>query len=239
MSHICTLVTLDFHRLSFQLNSHSLKCSRYKFKPAATFQMFPFINVHFKTGPKVMCFSASLFIYFWVGSIGKQLPATNSPIAPTKVHKHTQGHTLFLLLVSLSFWSLCLAFKYIPTLHRPLPTPSMLSPLALPCFSPISPLLKCETARNPIFFFLFFFGQIRGNQKLRNRGSSSITAANHKPALPSVVWCREWFRFGSTKTALTYMRKPIWYVRYIVESVHLHKLALWGRGSERLSTQTK
>lgn len=176
-----------FTGFPFSLPRTPLKCSRYKFKPAATFQTFPFINVHFKTWPKVMCFSASLFIYFWVGSIGKQLPATNSPFAPTKAHKHTQGHTPFLLLVSLSFWSLCLAFKYIPTLHHPLPTPSMLSPLALPCFSPISPLLKCETARNPIFFFLFPFGQIRGNQKLRNRGSSSITAVNHKPALPSVV----------------------------------------------------
>lgn len=85
--------------------------------------------------------------------------------------------------------------------------------------------------------FFFFFEQIRGNQKLRNGGSSSITAVNHKPALPGVVWCREWFRFGSTQTALTYMHKPIW--RCIVESVHLHKLSLWGRGSERLSTQTK
>lgn len=118
-----------------------------------------------------MCFQpAYSFIYFFLGGICCRANACHQQPYCSSAQSHTHGHTL---LVSFSSWSLCLAFKYIPTLHPPQhpPTHPTIPPRHLPhprCVSTCTSLLlsllallKCETARNPIFFFPppFLFGR--------------------------------------------------------------------------------
>lgn len=76
-------------------------------------------NEHFNAGLKVMCSQpAYLVIYFKEGSVVGRKSATNNLSAQT----HTDTHCW-------STWSLCLSFKYIPTLHT---NPSTLSPPSSP-----------------------------------------------------------------------------------------------------------
>lgn len=95
-------------------------------------------------------------------SIGRQLLTTNSLFPPTTyAHTHTHTHFSFLSFsLSWSFSPSVFLSSTFPPPHPPHSSSVYASPLALPRFFPISPLLKSETAQNPTWFF---FGQPRGN----------------------------------------------------------------------------
>lgn len=186
--------------------------------PAGIARPVPLRNAHFKAGLKVMCFQpAYSFISFFLGGIRcranacHQQPYCSSTQAHT--HKHTRTHTvgLLLLLVSLSCFQVHSHLTPPPTHPPTQPFPPAISlihavsPLALPCFSPFSPFWSVRQLEIQFFFppslslLTVGLGWVGGggwsgaNQKLWNRGWSSIGAGNHEPARPSVARCEKEF----------------------------------------------
>lgn len=139
---------------------------------------------------------AACFSYLFLGGICCRAKACHQQPQCSNAHKnkHTDTHCwspplgLFVLLSS--------------TFPTYTPTPAQPSPHHLPhprCVSTCTSLLlsllallKCETAWNPIFPPLSLWpkevvGGLGANQKLWNRGSSSISAGNHEPAQPNAA----------------------------------------------------
>lgn len=149
----------------------------------------------------------SLPPYFW--AIYRQAIAYHQQLLSSH---QTRAHTLLLFCLPVCL-GLCLPFKSMPLFNSPHPflSPSMCLHLHfLARFFPISPLLKSETAQNPM---RFFFGQPRGNGSERKaQVRLQLLIKNlHCPAWRDV---RNDFGFHLSKVAMSYMHWPIW--RYIV-----------------------